>query len=81
MTDQIPTPKPEDPETILRLTPAKKKALEEIIADRLWWDEAIKRATRMGAIIVAGAAALAFLSAWLPWITSLAQALLKDVPR
>lgn len=73
---------PDNPnENTLHLTPAQKTALEEMIADRLWWDEALRRGRKFGIIIAAGAGALAFLAVWWPWITSIAQALLKEVPR
>jgi hypothetical protein len=72
----------ETPETEhLHLTPEQKVALQEIIADRLWWDEALRRGRKFGIIIAAGAATLAFLAVWWPWITAMAQAILKDVPR
>lgn len=67
--------------TPLNLSPEQKVALEEMIADRLWWDEALKRGRKFGIIIAACAATLAFLAVWWPWITSVAQAILKDVPR
>lgn len=66
---------------LLDLSPAEKAALKEMLADRLWWDEATKKARKFGILIAAGAATLAFLAVWWPWITSMAQALLKDVPR
>lgn len=75
MTD----PKPEDEN--LNLIPAEQQALREMLKDRLWWDEAIKRGSRLGVIIVGIASALAFLAVWWPWITNVAQAVLKDVPR
>lgn len=67
--------------TTIRLTPEEKAALKEIIDDRLWWDQALRRARKFGIMIAAAAATLAFLAVWWPWITSVAQALLKDVPR
>lgn len=66
---------------LLNLSAAEKAALKEMLADRLWWDEALKRGRKFGVIIAAVAATLAFLAVWWPWITSMAQALLKDVPR
>jgi hypothetical protein len=72
---------PNEEPTQLTLTPAQKVALEEMIADRLWWDEALRRGRKFGIIIAAGAATLAFLAVWWPWITAMAQAILKDVPR
>ncbi len=67
--------------TVIELNPAEKEVLREMIDDRLWWDQAVRRAQRFGIIIAAGAATLAFLAVWWPWITSIAQALLKDVPK
>lgn len=66
---------------LLHLTPAEKTALKEMLADRLWWDETLKKARKFGILIAAGAATLAFLAVWWPWITAVAQAILKDVPR
>lgn len=66
---------------LLNLSPAEKTALKEMLADRLWWDEALKKFRKFGIIIAGGAACLAFLAVWWPWITSVAQAILKDVPR
>lgn len=66
---------------LLNLSPAEKTALKEMLADRLWWDEALKKVRKFGILIAAVAATLAFLAVWWPWITSVAQAILKDVPR
>ena len=77
MTD--PTPNPDD--FPFNLNPAEKQALKEMLADRLWWDEALKKGRRFGIIVAGIATMLAFLAVWWPWITSMAQALLKDVPR
>lgn len=75
------TPGPEMGNVAIELTPAEKEALREMLADRLWWDQALKKGRRFGIIVAGLATMLAFLAVWWPWITSMAQALLKDVPR
>lgn len=73
---------PDNPDDMLvTLSQAERIALKEMLADRLWGDEALKKGRRFGILIAAGAATLAFLAVWWPWITSIAQAILKDVPR
>lgn len=66
---------------LVTLTDAEKAALKEMLADRLWWDEALKRFRKFGVIVLGVASVLAFLAVWWPWITSIAQMILKDVPR
>lgn len=73
---------PDNPDDMLvTLSQAERIALKEMLADRLWWNETLKKGRRFGILIAAGAATLAFLAVWWPWITSIAQAILKDVPR
>jgi len=77
--------------TVIELNPDEKKTVEldrietkvlrEIIADRLWWDQALARAGRFGVAAASIVAFLATLAAAWPWITSIAQSLIKDAPR
>lgn len=61
-------------------TQVEVKVLQELIRDRQWWDEALKRAKRIGIIAGAVFAGLAMLAAWWPWITRVVQFFIKDVP-
>jgi hypothetical protein len=57
------------------------KILKELIHDRQWWDEALSRMKKIGIIAASFFTVLAFLAVWWPWITTIMQAVLKDVPK
>jgi hypothetical protein len=56
------------------------KVLQSIIRDRLWWEEATRRAKRVSIIAGGILGALALLGTWWPWITHVVQFFIKDVP-
>lgn len=59
----------------------EENALKEMIKDRLWWNMAIQKAKKIGLIAGGFFALLAFLAMWWPWITSMVQFIIKDIPR
>lgn len=64
----------------LVLSEKQAEALEKVIEDRIWWDEASRRIKNVA--IVGGVlfGLLAALAAWWPWITRIVQLIIKDVP-
>lgn len=84
----MPTPKLDIDKVILpngeeayKLTSRQAAALAEIISDRLWWQEAVKRARVIGLWAAGVTAGLALMASWWPWITRVAQFILQDVPQ
>lgn len=68
-------------EVVYKLSEKQAKVLEQMIADRIWWEETQRRFKRVGLIAAFFFAFLASASAWWPWITRMAQFFLQDVPK
>lgn len=69
-----------DGSTAYKLSNAQAIAMQEILADRIWWQGTLKRARRVGWIAGGAAFVLMGLSMWWPWITRMVQFIIQDVP-
>ena len=62
------------------MTEEQATALEQILDDRIWWQDTVVRLRRVSYIVAAGGSVLMAISLWWPWVSRVAQFILKGVP-